>query len=698
MTSPLLLVILLGAAQHTGQMSPTSDVSSNRVRSVSGTNRSLRDWAEYIVTTGQYVAQYGSGSVTATGSPTARSANDRASDTYSVKDFRAKGDQRSFTDAAMTAGTSTLTSATAAFTSADTGKVVTVQAGAQGISAGTYTSGGSIAGTTGQTCTLSEFNGGGSGATAIVNLTGTNTIAGGTALMITATGTGFSSSPTTATLGNGTATCSGTATVSITGLYVYPITATATYVAADTVTLSTTATTTVSGATAYIGTDDSQAFQDALNAVSTTGGTIQVTPGNYLVLSKLTIHATDNKQPPITIRGPGGSWDGTWQNKRLGGAIVDLRYSGSGAKLVSTGAGLLTVDGVSFVDNGYSTTPFLSVSNTTLVARRNTFTGAGPGRAASVQDAIVLASPSVFQGYGPSIEGNYFGNIHHGVRGGTFTNAVNIVNNTWSAMCGGDEALLLDGSDGGMADSNSLIANLFELVNYKYGITFNVSKNNVLLANTYWDEGANYRGILNLVGASTGTLTFPFLHASEVTDPAANGWVALGSVVTGLQGLSIGRNSYLPGALQIYSTTNKLRLTYPGVVDVDTSVDSGATLTITGQTATNINSRTQVFALGAGVAPAGTQGLIHASGTGNKLRLTYPAVADSDIYTDSGGFLVLAPTANRGIKIGTSGAAPGCSSATRGQLFYTPGGAGVADAFQVCAKDSGDAYAWRTIY
>src|SRR5271167_4699852 len=76
----------------------------------------------------------------------------------------------------------------------------------------TYTSGGTITGSKGQTCNLSNFNGV-SGATATVALTGTNVIASGTPLVITAEGSGATTPPTTATLTNGTATCSGTANV-----------------------------------------------------------------------------------------------------------------------------------------------------------------------------------------------------------------------------------------------------------------------------------------------------------------------------------------------------------------------------------------------------------------------------------------------------------------------------------------------------
>ncbi len=76
----------------------------------------------------------------------------------------------------------------------------------------TYTSGGSISGSAGQTCVLGDFNGV-SGASASVVLTGKNTIASGTHLTITAEGVGGTSPPTTAALGNGSATCSGTANV-----------------------------------------------------------------------------------------------------------------------------------------------------------------------------------------------------------------------------------------------------------------------------------------------------------------------------------------------------------------------------------------------------------------------------------------------------------------------------------------------------
>jgi hypothetical protein len=84
------------------------------------------------------------------------------------------------------------------------------------LASGTYTSGITATGTAGQTCQLTGFNGGGTGAVATVALTGTNTIAAGTALTFSPAGSGFSSAPTSATAASLSATCTGTAVVATT--------------------------------------------------------------------------------------------------------------------------------------------------------------------------------------------------------------------------------------------------------------------------------------------------------------------------------------------------------------------------------------------------------------------------------------------------------------------------------------------------
>ena len=90
----------------------------------------------------------------------------------------------------------------------------TVSIATGNISSAFYTSGGTISGSAGQTCTLSGFNNGSIDAIATVTLTGAGAIASGTSLSITAGGAGASAAPTSATLSNGTATCSGIATIS----------------------------------------------------------------------------------------------------------------------------------------------------------------------------------------------------------------------------------------------------------------------------------------------------------------------------------------------------------------------------------------------------------------------------------------------------------------------------------------------------
>jgi hypothetical protein len=50
------------------------------------------------------------------------------------------------------------------------------------------------------------------------------------------------------------------------------------------------------------------------------------------------------------------------------------------------------------------------------------------------------------------------------------------------------------------------------------------------------------------------------------------------------------------------------------------------------------------------------------------------------------------------IDLDDPGSRPTCAVAYRGHVWLDEGGAGVKDSLAVCAKDAGDAYAWRTIY
>lgn len=112
-------------------------------------------------------------------------------------------------------------SSTASFPSSGSFWGVVSDASGAPIASGTYTNGLSVTGTSGQTCAL-QINGM-AGAYVSVALTGTNTIAGGTALTIYSAGTqATGGTPTTAAAVSSftgftpTATCTGTANVSLT--------------------------------------------------------------------------------------------------------------------------------------------------------------------------------------------------------------------------------------------------------------------------------------------------------------------------------------------------------------------------------------------------------------------------------------------------------------------------------------------------
>ena len=53
---------------------------------------------------------------------------------------------------------------------------------------------------------------------------------------------------------------------------------------------------------------------------------------------------------------------------------------------------------------------------------------------------------------------------------------------------------------------------------------------------------------------------------------------------------------------------------------------------------------------------------------------------------------------NGGMRLNTATAQPTCDATTRGTFWVVQNSAGVKDTVEVCAKDAGDAYAWRTIY
>jgi hypothetical protein len=45
----------------------------------------------------------------------------------------------------------------------------------------------------------------------------------------------------------------------------------------------------------------------------------------------------------------------------------------------------------------------------------------------------------------------------------------------------------------------------------------------------------------------------------------------------------------------------------------------------------------------------------------------------------------------------TTGVQPTCDASNRRKRWFVEGGVGVADTYEVCTKDAGNAYAWRSL-
>lgn len=74
-------------------------------------------------------------------------------------------------------------------------------------------------------------------------------------------------------------------------------------------------------------------------------------------------------------------------------------------------------------------------------------------------------------------------------------------------------------------------------------------------------------------------------------------------------------------------------------------------------------------------------------------------VAQFATYSLSGASLVPGTGTVQANVVQLKGGARGtCNSSSRGSIWQTFGGTGVADTVAVCAKDGADSYAWRTIF
>lgn len=203
----------------------------------------------------------------------------------------------------------------------------------------------------------------------------------------------------------------------------------------------------------------------------------------------------------------------------VGGTILDMRYSGSEACLLTRGEGSMEITGITFTQRGDTahTTPFIKTTNTSLLIHHCAFVGhASKAAATADQDCIVIggtdnssfggsASSQPFQGYGTVIESNYFNRIRRGLYLRVYANALVIRDNTWWAQCGGgagSAAIEIDSGNGiDFSVGGVLEGNLVECVGYETAFRLNYISSWTIVGNSFYDSSGIDEGFITLTNS-----------------------------------------------------------------------------------------------------------------------------------------------------------------------------------------------------
>lgn len=216
--------------------------------------------------------------------------------------------------------------------------------------------------------------------------------------------------------------------------------------------------------------------------------------------------ASPPKQAAIHIIGVGIDAGANTAGKTpTSGTIIDNSCATGPAKIDSRGEGVFELEGVTLMDSGGGSNPFMQFTNTIPKIHDNGFFGSKNGTACD-QDVILLgstttnidgSSTAAFQGYGGYITHNFANHIRRLVYARTYVNGFPITQNTVWVQSGAGAGLAAIEFDGG-SDSNTgniVRDNLIEVTNYPYAVKFTANGfNNIIEGNGLYDPSGTHLG------------------------------------------------------------------------------------------------------------------------------------------------------------------------------------------------------------
>jgi hypothetical protein len=379
------------------------------------------------------------------------------------------------------------------------------------------------------------------------------------------------------------------------------------------------------------------------------------------------------------------------------GTIVDADVSSSAAIAPAKIAGTAAIVGA----NTFTATQTISLGNLAI----STGNLALPATISPGSGVVTVAGNRFLHGLGTN-------NTFLGTNAGTFGNNGIGVNNTGSGAyslsniwtgsqntANGAYSLLSNttGQQNTAVGSQALQSNT--TANFNTAVGFSALQNNTVGANNT-ATGVNALQFNTGGGGNTASGAEALLQNTTGSENTANGRSALGSNRTGTENTAIGSIALVSnsGNQNTASGAGALQSNTTGSNNTAIGYDAGFTNNFQNANTTGSNNTFIGYKAGPGTntqlnnaSAIGANALVSAS---NALVLGDSAV--------SVGIGTSAPTAkldvNGGIRLNTSTSKPACNASSRGTFWFTQGGTGVKDTAEVCAKDAGDAYAWRTLY